>query len=245
MVFEHVRKQVQGDLFSIGALATLVFLIATLWPKIALSDGHLPSENEDVAEIHAELPLTDGSAENTSLESNIPESGEGDPKSNDILSDSGDESDLFRESDDLDTDIGALEEDLMNLNMELRILEEDILYPASSRIAVYLAMDTGQLFQLDSVTLKLNNKEVSHHLYTERQVAALHQGGIQRLYVGNARQGDNELTAVFIGKGPEGRDYTRATAIDFDHGFEPIFIQLSIMDDRKTQQPEFAVEVVR
>ena len=239
----HVQERVPRNSFPIGTIATLSLLVlATSAPFQAQADGHLPSEAGFSEETHAEAPPPDTTTDNATTEAIISESGDEEAHFADDPPESGES---FQDSGDLDTDIGALEEDLMNLNMELRILEEDILYPASSRVAVYLAMDTGQLFQLDSVTLKLNNKEVSHHLYTERQVAALHQGGVQRLYVGNARQGDNELTAVFIGKGPEGRDYTRATAVDFDHGFEPIFIQLSIMDDRKTQQPGFSAEVVR
>lgn len=133
----------------------------------------------------------------------------------------------------------ALEAQLLQLDTELRLLEEDLLYPASSRVAVYLSMDLGELFSLDAVTLKLNGKEVAHHLYTEREVNALYKGGIQKLYVGNARQGINQLTAFFIGTGPHARDYKRATSLSFEQTFEPIFVELSITDETDSQQPEF------
>lgn len=132
-----------------------------------------------------------------------------------------------------------LEAELLQLNAQLQLLEEDLLYPASSRVAVYLSMDLGELFALDAVTLKLNGKDVTHHLYTERQVNALYKGGVQKLYVGNAKQGTNRMTAFFTGKGPMERDYKRATTLTFEQSFEPVFVELQVTDNTGSQQPEF------
>ncbi len=139
--------------------------------------------------------------------------------------------------------ISALQEELLSLSTDLLILEEELLYPASSRVAVYLAMDLGELFRLDAVTIKLNGKEVAHHLYTQRQVSALYRGGVQKLFVGNAKQGENTLTAVFTGQGPHARDYKRATSVEFEQSFEPVFIELGITDSTAIQQPEFSAKV--
>lgn len=136
-----------------------------------------------------------------------------------------------------------LEARLLQLDAELQILEEDLLYPASSKVAVYLSMDLGALFALDAVTLKLNGKEVAHHLYTQREVEALYKGGVQKLYIGNARQGTNRITAFFSGEGPHERDYKRATTLSFEQSFEPVFVELSIADNTGNQQPEFAASV--
>ena len=136
-----------------------------------------------------------------------------------------------------------LEARLLRLDAELQLLEEDLLYPASSRVAVYLSMDLGELFALDAVTVKLNGKDVTHHLYTEREVDALYRGGVQKLFVGNAKQGKNRLTAFFIGEGPFEREYKRAATVSFEQSFEPVFIELSITDDMGSQQPEFVAAV--
>ncbi len=143
----------------------------------------------------------------------------------------------------LDADIESLEQELMSLNADLLILEEDLLYPASSRVAIYLSMDVGELFRLDAVTVKLNGKQVSHHLYTDRQTSALYRGGVQQLYVGNARQGNNELTAIFVGEGPHERNYKRAVTTNFEQSFEPVYVELSITDSTATRQPEFLARV--
>jgi len=140
------------------------------------------------------------------------------------------------------TDVNLAAE-LLQLNARLQLLEEDLLYPASSRVAVYLSMDLGELFALDAVTLKLNGKDITHHLYTERQVNALYKGGVQKLYVGNAKQGMNRLTAFFTGQGPHDRDYKRATTLEFEQSFEPVFVELLVTDDTASQQPEFVATV--
>ncbi len=143
----------------------------------------------------------------------------------------------------IDRRIETLDEALMSLEADLRILEEDLLYPASSRVSVYLGMDVGTLFDLDAVTIELNGREVAHHLYTRRQVDALHRGGVQQLYTGNLKQGRNELTAFFIGRGPAQRDYTRGTTVSFEHHFEPVIVELAVTDSTVSRQPEFAVSV--
>ncbi|MCB1684028.1 MAG: AraC family transcriptional regulator [Pseudomonadales bacterium] len=139
----------------------------------------------------------------------------------------------------LGDDLEGVKQALLKLKRDLVILEEDLLFPASTQVAVFLSMDIGELFQLDSVTLKLNGREVAHHLYTDKQTDALYRGGIQKLYVGNAKQGSNELTAFFTGRGPGGRDYRRATSVAFEKSFEPTFIELAIADSTADYQPEF------
>ena len=142
-------------------------------------------------------------------------------------------------------ELESIKLDVATLKRDLVILEEELLFPASSQLAVYVAMDVGEFFQLDSVTVELNGKEVSHHLYTERQADALHRGGVDRVYLGNVKQGNNQLTAFFVGRGPDGRDYRRATSVDFEKAFEPTFIELDIADSTAEHQPEFRATVVK
>jgi hypothetical protein len=140
-------------------------------------------------------------------------------------------------------DMETIKKEMLALKRDLVILEEDLLFPASSQVAVFLSMDIGELFQLDAVTVELNGKEVAHHLYTDKQVDALYRGGVQKLYVGNVRQGPNRLTAFFTGRGPSGRDYRRATTVEFEKTFEPAFVELAISDSGAKYQPEFNASV--
>ena len=75
------------------------------------------------------------------------------------------------------------------------------------------------------------------------QIDALYRGGVQRLFIGNAKQGSNRITAFFTGRGPNGRDYRRATTVEFEKSFEPTFVELAIVDTTAKYQPEFRATV--
>jgi hypothetical protein len=141
---------------------------------------------------------------------------------------------------DLATEMETLKQALVNLNRDLFILEEDLLFPSSTQVAVYLSMDVGEYFKLDAVELKIDGKLATHYLYTQRQVNALYKGGVQRLFVGNINQGDREISAFFIGTGPENRPYKRAVTLQFDKDDEAATIELKIVDSTSKQQPTFS-----
>lgn len=142
-------------------------------------------------------------------------------------------------------DMETIKAELTQLKRDLIILEEDLLFPASTQMSVFLGMDVGEFFALDAVTVKVNGREVAHHLYTEREADALFRGGVQKLFVGNVKQGNNRVTAFFTGRGPSGRDYKRAATVEFDKSFEPTFVELRITDSEAKYQPEFQASVVQ
>jgi hypothetical protein len=143
----------------------------------------------------------------------------------------------------LDNRVQDLKTDVIKLNRDLLVLEEELLFPASTQVALFVSMDVGKLFGLDSVQIKLDDKEVTNYLYTPLEVQALHRGGVQRAFVGNLRSGTHEIVATFTGKGPHDRDYKRGTTIKFDKGTEPKYIELRIKDSAGKLQPEFEVKV--
>ncbi len=144
---------------------------------------------------------------------------------------------------DLDGRIQDAKSQVIQLNRDLMVLEEELLFPASTQVAVFVSMDVGKLFELDSVQLKLDDKEVATYLYTPAEVQALHRGGVQRIYLGNLKVGSHELVAFFTGGGPHRRDYKRGTTVKFDKGTDPKFIELRIKDSTGKQQPEFDVKI--
>ena len=141
----------------------------------------------------------------------------------------------------VDQDVQALKKELIDLNRDLFRLEEELLYPASTQVAVFLSVNLGTFFALDSVQLKLDGKDVANYLYTEREVEALHRGGVQKLYLGNLKAGEHELVAVFTGKGPHERDYRRGTTVRFEKAVGAKYVELRITDREASLQPEFAV----
>ena len=102
----------------------------------------------------------------------------------------------------IDQDVQALKKEVLNLNRDLFLLEEELLFPANSQVAFFISMDVGEYFELDSVNIKIDGKEVANYLYTEREIDALVRGGVHRVHMANLKTGDHELVATFVGQGP-------------------------------------------
>ena len=143
----------------------------------------------------------------------------------------------------LEKQVQDLKKEVLELNKELFILEEDLLFPANTQFSVFLSMDVGNLFNLDSVQINIDGKNISNHLYTLREINALKKGGVQQLYLGNIASGEHELVAFFTGKGPSKRYYKRGTTIKIEKTSSPLFVELKIIDNLTKQQPEFKSKV--
>ena len=141
----------------------------------------------------------------------------------------------------LDDTLQALKKDVLSLNRDLFILKEELLFPANSQVAVFLSLDVGEFFSLDAVNVEIDGKQVASYLYTDKQVSALVRGGVQRLYMGNVKNGEHEIVAVFTGRDPNGRDFRRAAKLVFNKGAEAKYLELAINDSPKTLQTEFAI----
>jgi hypothetical protein len=126
----------------------------------------------------------------------------------------------------LDQEVQGVKKDVIDLNKDLFVLEEELLFPANTQVAVYVSMDVGAFFALDSVTVKIDNKEV----------------GVQQIYLGNLKVGKHELVAFFTGKGPVERDYRRGATINFDKGVGAKYLELKITDKVVKHQPEFQIK---
>jgi hypothetical protein len=141
----------------------------------------------------------------------------------------------------LDEEVQDLKKLAVDLNRDLFLLEEELLFPANTQVAIFVSMDVGEFFALDSVEVSLDGKDVSNYLYTDREVDALIKGGVQRVYIGNIKAGEHELVALFTGEGTHTRDYRRGASLVFEKGIGPKYIELTISDREVKLQPEFVV----
>jgi hypothetical protein len=141
----------------------------------------------------------------------------------------------------LDEEIQSIKKDVVDLNRDLFVLEEELLFPANTQVAVFLSMDVGEFFALDTVELRVDDKQVTKYLYTPREAEALLKGGVQRLYLGNLRVGNHELVALFTGKGPNGQDYSRGAQLKFEKSVGAKYLELKISDRQRKRQPEFEI----
>lgn len=143
---------------------------------------------------------------------------------------------------ELATQLEQLKSEVLQLNRQLFILEEDLLFPASTQVSIFVSVDTGKFFALDSVEVKINDKDIAGFLYTERQRKALEQGGIQKLYLGNLNLGEYQLIVIFTGLDPEGRMVKRAAEYQFEKDDEALMIELKLVDDTSNYRSQVVVE---
>lgn len=139
-------------------------------------------------------------------------------------------------------EIQGLKKNVVALNRDLRMIEEALLFPSGTKYTVFLSLDAGRFFTIESVKLKIDNKMVTSHVYSNRQRSALSRGGVQKLHVTNLSEGKHNVTAFFTGLGPNGRPYKRATTLEFDKGRGSQFLELAVNDDELAKEPVFTVK---
>lgn len=137
--------------------------------------------------------------------------------------------------------VAAQVEDLkklvIDINRDMFILEEDLLFPANTQVTVFLSVNTGQFLKLDAVKLKIDEEVVAAHLYTDRQNRALERGGMQRLYTGNLKTGTHEITVFVEGMGPDQREYKQAATLNVEKDSEVLALEIRIQDQSSNYQP--------
>jgi hypothetical protein len=136
-----------------------------------------------------------------------------------------------------DEELRAINQELLELDRDLRLAEEDLLFPADTRVTVFLSIDTGSTFTLSSVQLKLDNIMVASHVYGPTELRALQRGGAQRLYVGSLRGGIHPLTLFFTGSGADGQEYRRGTTVKIDKTRGARILEFQIRDPERTRRP--------
>jgi len=134
-----------------------------------------------------------------------------------------------------------LKQEVLSVNRDLFILEEDLLFPASTQVATYFSVDIGYFFSLDNIKITIDDKAVTHYLYTEKDIDALYRGAIQKLYLGNVSRGEHELVAIIIGHGPHNREYRNAVSFKFYKDTEAKALEIQLRDDQGKLQPKLKV----
>ena len=89
-------------------------------------------------------------------------------------------------------------------------------------------MAGGETFRLDSVEIQLDGTPVAHHLYTFKELEALKNGGVQRIYTGNVRSGKHDLQVSVIGKTGGGADFKKSERFTVNKGVGPRIVEMSL-----------------
>lgn len=136
----------------------------------------------------------------------------------------------------LDEQVQDIKKDVLELTSELSLLEEKLLFPSNTQVALFVALKGDKGFILDSMQIKMDNKVVAQHLYTYKEIEALRAGGVQRIYTGNIKTGDHNLVASFIGRTKSGNEYQRSESFTVTKEVGPKFVEIQITGDSASDQ---------
>ncbi len=121
----------------------------------------------------------------------------------------------------LDEQVQEIKSDVLGIASELDNLEERLLYPSGTQVAVFVEMAEKDTFRLDAIQVRINGELAAHHIYSFKELEALEKGGVQRVYTGNVPTGQHELSVLVLGKLKNGKDYEQSGSFPFSKGVEP------------------------
>lgn len=128
----------------------------------------------------------------------------------------------------LDEQVQEIKSDVLAIDAELRRLEEKLLYPSNTHVALFVALDAGEAMRLDAVQIQLDGKLVAHYIYSFKELEALQKGGVQRIYTGNIPTGAHQLEVSMIGKSDGGKDFAQTEKFTIDKGIEPKLVGIKL-----------------
>jgi hypothetical protein len=130
----------------------------------------------------------------------------------------------------LDEQVQEIKSDVLAIAAELNQLEEKLLYPSNTQIAVFVSLADGKPFRLDSVRIEMAGTPVAHHIYTFKELEALQKGGVQRIYTGNVRSGQHQLVVSVAGKSAGGSHFTSTENFRVTKAVGPAFVEIVLTD---------------
>jgi hypothetical protein len=133
-----------------------------------------------------------------------------------------------RQMSGLDEQVQEVKSDVLSIAAELSQLEEKLLYPSGTQVAIFVALAKGDQMRLDAVRLQIDGQRVAHHIYSAKELEALRKGGVQRIYVGNVATGDHKLEVVVDGKLEGGADFSRTEHFTFRKEVKPKLVELTL-----------------
>src|SRR5579859_2281663 len=133
-----------------------------------------------------------------------------------------------RQMRDLDEQVQQTKSDVLSIAAELNQLEEKLLYPSGTQVAIFVALAKGDELRLDAVRLQIDGQLVAHYIYSAKELEALRKGGVQRIYVGNVATGDHQLNVLVDGKLKGGGDFNRTEHFTFRKEVKPKLVELRV-----------------
>ena len=129
----------------------------------------------------------------------------------------------------LDEQVQDIKKDVLEISTELSLLEEKLLFPSNTQVSLFISLAANENLELDAVEVEVDGKSVSHHIYTYKELLALREGGMQRIYTGNVRTGEHQLRVGFRGKTALGNKFFEVENYKFMKGVGPGLVEIKLV----------------
>jgi len=134
----------------------------------------------------------------------------------------------------LDEQVQEIKSDVLSIAAELNQLEEKLLYPSGTQVAIFVALTKDDQMRLDAVRIQIDGQLVAHYIYSFKELEALRKGGVQRIYVGNLTTGEHKLEVLVDGKLEGGADFSRTERFTFRKEEKPKLVGLTLAGSGNT-----------
>ena len=128
----------------------------------------------------------------------------------------------------LDEQVQEIKSDVLAIAAELARLEEKLLFPSNTQVAVFLSLAEGEELRLDSVQVRLDGELVAHHIYSFKELEALRKGGVQRIFTGNVATGEHRLEVAVAGRRAGGGDFAGSQDFGFRKEVGPKLLGIAL-----------------
>lgn len=129
----------------------------------------------------------------------------------------------------LDEQVQDIKKDVLTISTQLNLLEEKLLFPSNTQVSLFISLKSGDKLRLDAVEIAVDGKPVAHHIYSFKELEALREGGVQRIYTGNVRTGKHQLKVGFKGKSSSGNDFTKVADYTFSKRVGPGLVEIKLV----------------
>jgi hypothetical protein len=142
---------------------------------------------------------------------------------------------------EVDREIQAAKQEVLEINREIMLLEEQLLYPHDQQLVVFVSLSNSRPLDIDSVSLALDGKTISRHVYSEGEKAALNNGGVHRLYVGRLDKGAHIVDVSVSASAKHGQQFSRQQSAKIFKGSGRKVMELNIAPGDEGTDPQFTI----
>jgi hypothetical protein len=135
----------------------------------------------------------------------------------------------------LDEQVQEVKSDVLSIAADLNQLEEKLLYPSDTHLAVFVSLAHGETLRLDAVQIQIDGQLATHYIYSFKELDALRKGGVQRIYSGNVATGAHEIAVSVNGKLANGKDFSQSEHFPFTKEIKPKLLGVSLAGPESPQ----------